>query len=154
MGNRDSSIQNDKLAASNFRSGLLNFDAPPVRPDPCDKELSRAACVTPQGAFPNYGESPASTHQCPHGRDITFLIASKFRIPEACASLGEPEVATFVMPMPEAAMHEYNSTPLGKDNIRLTNKPIRVQAVPKTCPPEVPAHSPLGKGVLPSDACH
>jgi hypothetical protein len=111
-----------------------NFELSATGQKPCAQQLRRSLRFvgTAQCTFPNRRDTPAVAGQLGAHSAVPRDIGGEFRLPEFGPRRGGRGIATSVMPMPEAAMHEDHRPELREQEIRPTADLLCMQPIPET----------------------
>jgi hypothetical protein len=88
------------------------------------------------------------------GRSITFNIPRELSLPEYLVAFWSVGQRTALVSVPEAPVHEKNSPPPGKDDIRFSREVSPVNLHAESQPPNYIPHRLLRLRVLATDAGH
>ena len=86
--------------------------------------------------------------------DIALFVAFYFLLPELAVALGQHEVLTAFVPVPEAAVDEDDCLVFAQHYVGGAGQALDIYAVAVAVGMQVAAHNQLGLGVLALDACH
>ena len=97
---------------------------------------------------------PAEVAQLDAFFDIALFVAFYFLLPELAIALGQHEVLTAFVPVPEASVDEYDGAVFAQHYVGGAGQALDIYAVAVAVGVQVTAHDHLGLGVLALDACH
>ena len=97
---------------------------------------------------------PAETAQLDAFFDIALFVAFYFLLPELAIALGQHEVLTAFVPVPEASVNEDDGAVLAQHYVGGAGQALDIYAVAVAVGMQVAAHNQLGLGVLALDARH
>ena len=105
-------------------------------------------------ALPNDHHSPAEGLQFQKVLLIADFVAMELRRPILGVRPGQLPPCRAVVPVPEAAMHEYDLPLPWEDDIRVARKIFPVQTVSETMSEQDRTHGQLWLGFYLSNSCH
>ena len=105
-------------------------------------------------AFPKYEHVPACGLQCGVLLPVTRDIAVELGLPELHVGFRHGRDFAALMPMPEAAVHEYDCVPLGKHDVGMAGQLGGMKAVAEPQGVKVAAHKHLRLRVLRPNSAH
>ena len=107
-----------------------------------------------QLALPNDNNAPSFRLQLTPNFLIPLLVPGNLSHPELCVGFRNRIILTVFVAMPEAAMHEDNSTIFGQYEVRLAGQALVVEPIPVTPAPQLGPHNLLRGRVPGADAGH
>ena len=116
--------------------------------EPSGELLGYSEMIGSDRAFPDDCHAPPHFSKCRNSGGIPLPVAPKFVVPEVRSCLGQAEVWAAFVPVPEAAMHKDDRTPLGQDEIRFPGKFPAMQTEAEAAPPKQPSNDQFRFGVL------
>lgn len=116
-----------------------------------------AGCAVFQSTFPDRDHIPSFPQQSILMSGIAFTVALDFVFPPGTSRFWQAEVATMLVPMPEATVHENHRAVFGQDDVRPAGqrfvfRPVHREAVAQAM--EHGAQGDLGFRIAPADARH
>ena len=107
-----------------------------------------------QCTFPDYRHSPTGQQQSLPGSAVPLHIGPEFRLPEVRPCGGVRRIGTSFMTVPEAAMHEADSSEPAEDQVRCSRELPIMKTVPETACVQCAAQRQFGFRVPAADSRH